>query len=440
MSAQDFEVISPDANHENESHQSLPPNHSQPLNKMSNENQEEEEDANLITSDVEYTNSQSVSLHKPSRSVSHLDSPHPHCTDSDKENNGIQNAIESSLVSPSNSPPPLPPGSPLCSFTSPILQRKRSAGSAAKYRDIHDLDANLNRLDLNASNAPNVSSPNSPLSASYTEVVMEQSPEQSPDQTTVPFPPSRISRVSRPRQLQHSEHKDLENEDDRDISEHPSQPGSTCGVEGDEGDDSPNDSDNPEKQQNPPNPSNPPAISSNICTPQKKSKSKIYDNPYLNGSHSTPGMELSSSDGDDYEIEDEYGEESDHIDSQHDEESEVGDGLQPANLTFGDEDDYSDDEDEPYQQQQINGQQRDIRVAPNGPDADRRGREGSSSWCNPITILSVIAALVAVAYCFVVRPRVPLITGKPEAPKFHCPDPVMYVPMDGNPFYVDASR
>merc|ERR1719419_53525 len=59
-----------------------------------------------------------------------------------------------------------------------------------------------------------------------------------------------------------------------------------------------------------------------------------------------------------------------------------------------------------------------------------------------MTVFSVVAGLVAVGYWYwtAMAVRAPPSAQKPEPPKFHCPEQVVYVPMDGNPFRIDAAH
>eukprot|EP01084_Bolivina_argentea_P086630 156574_1 len=134
---------------------------------------------------------------------------------------------------------------------------------------------------------------------------------------------------------------------------------------------------------------------------------KIYDNPYYNGSHVTPG------DGG------EDGEASDMSDL---------DDLDGMHATPQDDDDQSDEEKEAIAQPH------------EAPKAAKEEVANRSSKNNLYLSVMIACVAIAAASCMFYKHSTSPSPAASEAPKLHCPSPMMYVPLDGNEFVIEASH
>eukprot|EP00485_Elphidium_margaritaceum_P003197 CAMPEP_0202688974 /NCGR_PEP_ID=MMETSP1385-20130828/4351_1 /ASSEMBLY_ACC=CAM_ASM_000861 /TAXON_ID=933848 /ORGANISM="Elphidium margaritaceum" /LENGTH=1105 /DNA_ID=CAMNT_0049344047 /DNA_START=34 /DNA_END=3351 /DNA_ORIENTATION=+ len=191
-------------------------------------------------------------------------------------------------------------------------------------------------------------------------------------------------------------------------------------------------------------------IVSTVTTTPNRHK-RIYDNPYLNGSNCTPGGDDDAQDAEDRA--DQTGEDSDDLNSEHDshdeqqqedEENAAGD----CEFTLGadDADDADDESDEEKEDLRVSSKPKN-KNQPAAPPAAVSSEvvddaSNNNIWRLPgnstsILMALLIACLASIVYRYL---YVSVYKSKPETPKLHCPSTLIYAPMDGNEFYVNASH
>ena len=121
------------------------------------------------------------------------------------------------------------------------------------------------------------------------------------------------------------------------------------------------------------------------------------------------------------------GEESDEILSDDDDENII----QQPNFTVGDDASDEEKDDMNHNHNKKPPQIGDNKQLHSNPPK-------TNSFLNrTIPILSVICCIIAYYYGIYNRSTTPT---KPDPPKFHCPSSVIYAPLDGKSFYINASR
>ena len=155
---------------------------------------------------------------------------------------------------------------------------------------------------------------------------------------------------------------------------------------------------------------------------------KIYDNPYLNGNRETPGGDDDDNDNN------RDGEESDEIVSDDDE----NDIIQQPNFTLGDESDESDEEKDNMNHNRNKKAKKAVEAHQQPLKQMHCNPPKTNSFLNTysMSIISVVCCFIAVYYGIHNRST----TTKPDPPKFHCPPSIIYAPLNGKEFYINASR
>ena len=267
-------------------------------------------------------------------------------------------------------------------------------------KDLDDRDSEHEQQNMIASDVQFVNSQSVSLNSSSQSESVEDDSVQS--QSMPPSPP-------------HSEdEQSVHDTDDSDMEESPlSNNNNNNKIEC-------NSSDNEQQHENKDQEEGRPVVESCIesMTPSKDKK-KLSDNPYLNGSKSTPnGMAEQHEDGEDSDYEQEDNSDDDDVD------------LIPPHFTHGHEE--SDEEKD--------GIEKMIAKKARSAPQNAVGKDASNSSMILMSItIAVIASVVAYLH-YHSQSVTDQNLEKPEPPKFHCPDSIVYVPMDGNSFFIDASR
>mmetsp|Transcript_34916 Transcript_34916/g.30772 ORF Transcript_34916/g.30772 Transcript_34916/m.30772 type:complete len:1110 (+) Transcript_34916:33-3362(+) len=381
---------------------------------------------NLIASAVVL--SQSVSSMESSQQENQNDDENE--DDNGAINNNIHEAMESPLIeealinnnNQSPSPPPSPPSSHPNPNQSPndrnrMIMDDEKDQSEELNIDLNMEDSVIKHIPNNLENDDN-SNPDEDISDS--DMNCEDSPAVNLNASAIIVNHANNNQSQSQSQSQNNNQQQNENENENESKEK---------EEVDEGNDNEG-SLPPEGNVNEPNINNNdrPIVSNlnNNTTP--KQNRKIYDNPYLNGNRETPGGD----DNDNGNDNDQHGEESDEVSSDDDE----NDIMQQPNFTLGD-DESDEEKDNDNHNHNKNQQKPPYQQPPQNKKLHSNPPKTNSFLNTSMTIISIVCCFIAYYYGIYNRSTTPT---KPDPPKFHCPSSIIYVPLDGKEFRINASH